>query len=164
MDKQSQVCQKSSVIHQLDPYIESETGILRVGGRIQAANISQEMKHPIILPKKDHITTLIIRQVHHSLSHAGRHHVLAVLREKYWVINGNTAVRGVLSKCIICKRIHGPPMEQKMADLPPDRVNPAPPFTYSCVDFFGPHIVKERRKEVKCMVFCFPASHHVQFI
>ena len=28
-------------------------------------------------------------------------------------------------------------MEQRMADLPPERLTPDPPFTYVCVDTFG---------------------------
>ncbi|XP_068697271.1 uncharacterized protein [Montipora foliosa] len=36
-----------------------------------------------------------------------------------------------------------------MADLPPDQLTPAPPFTYVGVDFFGPYITKEGRKERK---------------
>ena len=36
-----------------------------------------------------------------------------------------------------------------MADLPTDRLEPAAPFTYSAVDFFGPFYVKEGRKELK---------------
>ena len=38
---------------------------------------------------------------------------------------------------------------QKMADLPEDRLQPAPPFTYCAVNYFGPLIVKEKRKEMK---------------
>ena len=38
---------------------------------------------------------------------------------------------------------------QKMADLPKDRVSPAPPFTYTGDDYFGPFIIKEGHKEVK---------------
>ena len=38
---------------------------------------------------------------------------------------------------------------KKMADLPLDRIDPSPPFTYVGVDFFGPWLVKEGRKEVK---------------
>ncbi|XP_070541656.1 uncharacterized protein [Ptychodera flava] len=36
-----------------------------------------------------------------------------------------------------------------MADLPKDRLEPSPPFTYCGMDCFGPFIVKERRSEVK---------------
>ena len=36
-----------------------------------------------------------------------------------------------------------------MSDLPEDRLQQAPPFTYCAVDYFGPWIVKERRKELK---------------
>ncbi|KAK3096117.1 hypothetical protein FSP39_023413 [Pinctada imbricata] len=36
-----------------------------------------------------------------------------------------------------------------MSELPFDRLQPEPPFTYSGVDFFGPFIVKEGRKEMK---------------
>jgi hypothetical protein len=36
-----------------------------------------------------------------------------------------------------------------MADLPSDRVNPAPPFTYTSMDAFGPFYIKEGRKELK---------------
>ena len=36
-----------------------------------------------------------------------------------------------------------------MACLPEDRLEPAPPFSFCAVDYFGPFIVKERRSEVK---------------
>ena len=36
-----------------------------------------------------------------------------------------------------------------MADLPEDRLEPAPPFTYCAVDYFGPFFVKEARKSHK---------------
>ena len=44
-----------------------------------------------------------------------------------------------------------------MADLPKDRVTPAPPFTYTGVDYFGSYVVKEGRKELKrygCLFTC----------
>ena len=40
-------------------------------------------------------------------------------------------------------------MEQKMADLPRDRVTPSPAFTHCAVDYSGPFYVKEGRKELK---------------
>ena len=36
-----------------------------------------------------------------------------------------------------------------MADLPEDRLTPAPPFTYVGMDYFGPYVTKEGRKERK---------------
>ena len=36
-----------------------------------------------------------------------------------------------------------------MADLPADRTLPAPLFTQCGVDYFGPFLIKEKRKEVK---------------
>ena len=36
-----------------------------------------------------------------------------------------------------------------MADLPADRLESAPPFSYSGVDLFGPWIIREGRKELK---------------
>ncbi|XP_058948378.2 uncharacterized protein [Pocillopora verrucosa] len=44
-----------------------------------------------------------------------------------------------------------------MADLPKDRVTPAPPFTYTGVDYFGPYMIKEGRKGLKrygCLFTC----------
>ena len=39
--------------------------------------------------------------------------------------------------------------EQKMAGLPEDRLEPAAPFSYCTVDYFGPFMIKVRRSEVK---------------
>ena len=36
-----------------------------------------------------------------------------------------------------------------MADLPVERSTEAPPFTYCIVDMFGPHLIKERRSQLK---------------
>ena len=36
-----------------------------------------------------------------------------------------------------------------MADLPTDRLDSGPPFSYCGVDFFGPWVVKDGRKEIK---------------
>lgn len=36
-----------------------------------------------------------------------------------------------------------------MANLPEERTETSPPFTYCGLDYFGPFLVKEGRKEVK---------------
>ena len=123
----------NSAIQRLDPFLEN--GILRVGGRLRCADLPHETKHPAILPWKSHVTTLLIRHAHKRLGHAGRGHVISNLREKYWIIKVNTAVRHVISKCVFCRRNYCRPGVQKMADLPKNRISPAPPFTHTGVDY-----------------------------
>ena len=106
----------NSPIRRLDPFLDK--GILRVGGRLRRADLPYEIKHPIILPRKNHVTTLLIRHVHKCLGHAGRCHVIASLREKYWIVKVNAAVRQVISKCVFCHRNYRKPGEQKMAAYP----------------------------------------------
>jgi hypothetical protein len=67
----------------------------------------------------------------------------------FWIIGGRSAVASHISKCIKCRKLRGSLQEQKMADLPEDRLDPAPPFTYSAVDYFGPWLIKEGRRQVK---------------
>ena len=111
--------------------------------------VAEESKHTAILPRKSHVKTLIIRHTHEQLGHSGRGHVLAKLRERYWIIKANSAVRQLISSCVICRKLKSTPQDQKMADLPEDRLTPAPPFTYVGVDYFGPYVTKEGRKECK---------------
>ena len=139
---------RSCPISRLDPVLDQN--VLRVGGRLGRSTQAFESKHPAIMPAKSHVTDLIIRDVHQSVGHQGRQHVLASLREKFWVVHANAAVRRVLSRCLICRRLQGRPMTQKMADLPVDRLTPdRPPFTFSAVDLFGPLLVKKGRSMVK---------------
>ena len=145
--KSTNEIRKRSSLYRLDPLLDN--GLLRVGGRLSNADIPEESKHPLVLPRKDHVTSLVIRHAHEQLGHAGRGHVLAKLREKYWIIGANSAVRQMISSCIPCRRYKAIPNEQKMADLPQDRVTPTPPFTYVGVDYFGPFLTKEGRKEHK---------------
>ena len=140
---------KTSSLRMLDPVLDSD-GVMRVGGRIRKANLPRTLKNPVILPKSSHISSLIIRHVHERTYHSGRGITLNELRSSgYWITSGNAMVRQLISKCIICRRLRGSQGEQKMADLPKSRIEPAPPFTYCGVDFFGPWHVQRGRSVVK---------------
>ena len=54
---------QTSTLFRLDPFLDQK-GILRVGGRLKKAALAFEVKHPIIVPKKSHITELLIRHYH----------------------------------------------------------------------------------------------------
>ena len=61
-------------------------GLLRVGGRLCNASLPSESKSQIILPKDDHVTRLIIYEYHSICGHSGREQVLAMIRQKFWII------------------------------------------------------------------------------
>ena len=56
---------RSSSIMKLDPFLQD--GVLRVGGRLHRAALPEHTKHPAILAKDHHITTLIIRNAHEEI-------------------------------------------------------------------------------------------------
>ena len=147
--KRNDAIKKTSSLYRLDPFIDEE-GLLRVGGRIRRASAPQCVKHPVIIPRKSHLTELLIRHYHEVSGHMGRGITHNELRQRgFWIIGGTSAVSEVLSKCVKCRRARGTLAGQKMADLPEDRVEPAPPFSYGAVDYFGPFLIKERRSLVK---------------
>ena len=147
---------RTSPVRDLNPDVTD--GILRVGGRLENASVSFEVKHLIILPSKHHVTNLIIQNCHRQQGHSDPAHVLAAIREKFWIVRGLSAVRKVLGRCMDCRKQNARPGEQIMAPLPAARVAPFdPPFTHVGVDYFGPLFVKQGRSEVKrygCLFTC----------
>ena len=142
----------------LNPYV-GEDGLIRVGGRLQQSNLDEKVMHPVMLPKKGKLTEMIIRWCHQKTAHSGRNITLNEIRTSgYWVIQGNAAVKEVISRCVTCRRLRGKVGKQIMADLPQDRLKEEPPFTYCGVDMFGPFEIKERRNTLKrygALLTCF---------
>ena len=133
----------------LAPYVDNE-GILRVGGRLRRAPISEEAKHQIVLPKKHHLTDLIVSHEHRRKGHIGPAHVLSELRQEFWVIHGKSVVKRIIKKCFFCKIRRAKIMFPYMADLPVGRTSMSnPPFSHCGVDLFGPIMIKQGRKKLK---------------
>ena len=129
----------------------TKNGLLRIGGRIRRADVPLEVKHPLILPKKSHISDLIVRYFHESVGHhQGRGVTHNTIRQAgYWIVDGRSTVARTISRCVTCRRFRGQLQTQKMSDLPEERVTQAAPFHYTGMDVFGPFYVKEGRKTLK---------------
>ena len=128
--------QKSRIV-KLDPHFDQSKKLLVVGGRLQFARIPEEAKHQIIIPHNDPVIEKLIMHLCVKACHVGLQTTLAILRQQFWLTQGRREVNGVLRKCLTCKRWLTHPVQQKMAPLPAERVQVAPPFMNIGLDFTG---------------------------
>ncbi|KAL9965144.1 hypothetical protein ACROYT_G028901 [Oculina patagonica] len=79
-------------------------GILRVGGRLELSSLPYDAKHPVILPKKHHISKLVVAHVHNQGHHnLGVNFTVAELRQKFWIVNGREEIKRWERECNFCK-------------------------------------------------------------
>ncbi|XP_014361661.2 uncharacterized protein LOC106713372 [Papilio machaon] len=129
------VSQKSQLLT-FHPVID-ETGLLRVGGRIQEAQVDYTRRHPVILPSGSHITKLIIEDAHIKTLHGGPQLMLNYLRSKYWILKARNLVKKCYRNCVTCLRYSRKNNNPFMGKLPEARLKPTRPFKIAGVDFTG---------------------------
>ena len=136
---------RGSPLYQLDPFVDSD-GVVHVGDRLWEAQLEYGEKHPALLPKSHHVADLVVRHYHNQVHHQGRQITHRAIRQAgYWLIGGHRAVARELSKCVVCKKLRGPFVDQGMADLPADRTEVTLPFTNVGFDVFGHWMVRSRK-------------------
>lgn len=136
-------------LYNLDPFLDSD-GVFKVGGRLGNSSLSYSLKHPVIIPKNHHITRLIIADCHERVKHQGKGFTINEIRSRgFWIPGVNRVVASYVRNCVTCRKHRRPTEEQRMAELPSERVNPSPTFTYCVMDCFGPFFVKQGRKVYK---------------
>lgn len=136
---------RNSSVQKLNP-IMGKDRLLRIGGRSAMSQDPYEQKHPIVLPAKSPVTEMIVRYYHEQVIHQGRKITEGAIRSAgYWIVSGKRVISSVIHKCVTCRRLRGVIEDQKMADLPVDRLQPSPPFTSVGLDVFGPWEVVTRR-------------------
>lgn len=131
-------------LSKLSPFLD-ESGVLRVGGRLENASLEYNRKHPIILTKTMGITKMIVSKAHHHFKHAGPLLMATILGEKYWIPGVNNIIKREYRQCIKCLKLKARTAEQRMGDLPAERVNSAPIFAHTGVDLAGPFHLKASR-------------------
>mgnify|MGYP005983794155 FL=1 len=143
-----------------------------MGGRLQKASLSYDIKHPIILPKNHHVTNLLVKYEHERQLHAGPQATLAALRQRYWIISGRCTVRKILHRCLNCFKVNPTIPNPKMGDLPKDRVQFGRPFLSVGIDYAGPMWIRESRGRGKrlakayiAIFVCFATNAiHIEFV
>lgn len=129
---------QSTRLYKLNPFVDDHD-VLRVGGRLAQAALHPHVKHPAILPKGHHVSHLLIRHFHEKVRHQGRGMTMNEIRSNgFWIVGCSSEVSSIIYRCVKCRKYRKSPQDQKMADLPPERLKTTPPFTNSGMDCFGP--------------------------
>ena len=155
LEKNKNIPRRSPIL-KLDPVLQSD--LLVVGGKLGYSNLKL-VKHPIILPKNDKVSELIVND-YHCMNHLGVEWNLSKIRAKFWVISARNMLKARARVCTWCKRLYGKPMEQKMSNLPMSRLSPyLPAFTFAGLDIFGNFYVKIGRSRAKRYGIVFTCSN-----
>ncbi|KAL0829476.1 hypothetical protein ABMA28_004238 [Loxostege sticticalis] len=158
----NKLCKNKSVL-KLNPFIDNN-GLLRAGGRLSHSQLNFDVKHPILLPK-DRLVSLLI-EYHHKINlHTGPALLLALLRQKYWIISARNLVRKIVHDCNICFKFKPRATNPLMGDLPAIRVSQVKAFVYTAVDYAGPFFITHIRgrgvkshKAYICLFVCLTSK------
>lgn len=148
---------RSSCLVKLNPFIDPN-GILRVGGRLAYAPISDNTKFPIVLPCSSTFTRLLFRYEHLRLLHVGPQALLSHIQINYWPIRGRNLASRTVHQCIQCFRTKPRLVTPFMAPLPRQRITIERPFSQCGVDFCGPIMIRSgirRITSVKAYISVF---------
>lgn len=131
-------------IANLNPFLDDQ-GLIRVGGRLRKANLTFSQKHAILLPNQHRITDNIIREIHENHHHPGIQTTLYIVRQNFWLFDGQNQVRKIIRACTQCLRYNAILIEYKMGDLPQTRIRETTPFMNTGIDYCGPFFIKEKK-------------------
>ena len=126
----------------LAPFLD-DNGLIRVGGRLDKAPLSYDVRHPVLLP--EHPASLrLLTHLHEQCAHQGRHITSGHVRlSGYQPLNMKKSISRLIKQCVPCRKQRGTTTTQKMADLPEERLERSPPFQQVGIDCFGPFYTSE---------------------
>lgn len=164
-------CKLKGSLKSLTPFIDDK-GLLRVGGRLDKSSIGEDVKHPILLPKKSPLTDLIIADAHSKTLHGGIQLMLAYLCRKFFILGAKATVKTFVRKCVTCLRHNATTQNPLMGQLPAARTTPSRAFKTSGVDYAGPIYIRTSKgrghhayKGYICLFVCMVTrSVHIEAV
>ena len=99
LQRQRELPKKSKLLG-LQPWLDEE-GQMRCDGRLKYAEfLPQDARFPIILPRKNCVTKLIVKHYHETTNHAGgTNQLLPALSTRFWIISGREEIREWEKEC-----------------------------------------------------------------
>ena len=82
--------------------------IIRMKTRlVHSPCLPEDSIFPIILPGKDALSQLLLRDIHTNNAHCPAVQVLHLVQRAYWLQDGKRAIHKALSKCYRCQQVYG---------------------------------------------------------
>lgn len=60
---------------------------MRIGGRLRTADLSNDGKHSYILPRRHHVSTLLVHHYHEVVAHQGRQFTEGRISSVGWIMD-----------------------------------------------------------------------------
>ena len=160
LTKEKQLSANSKLLG-LCPRVDGD-GLMRSDSRLQYADfLPYDVRYPIILPRRNWVTKLIVKYYHEMGHHnAGTNQTLSALSTKYWIIAAREEIAEWEKQCAICIKRKAKCAQQIMAPLPLNRIKSSlRTFVRTAVDFGGPFVTiqgrgKQRQKRYLCLFTC----------
>ncbi|XP_022824611.1 uncharacterized protein LOC111355114 [Spodoptera litura] len=143
----------------LSPFLDTDSNLIRVGGRLSNSFYDYNIKHPILLSCSHIVCKLLFNMYHSRLLHPGPQLLLATIRHHFYPLGGRNLAKKVTHQCVKCCRIKASTIQPVMGNLPEQRLHLEFPFLDSGVDYAGPIMIADRKgrgcRLVKCFICVF---------
>ena len=169
-------------IYKLNPQVDSD-GLLRVNGRLRDIGQLGRAARPILLPKDEHITKIIILHYHIDVCchYGGTHYLHSRVLERFWPVNGHRQCQRIVTRCSRCQILKKKAQKQQMATLPEFRIpsihqstadmkQALLPYTHTGLDYGGPLVTKQGRAKARqkrwfCLFTCLQCrAIHIEMV
>ena len=105
-----------SKIAQFSPFIGSN-GVVRASGRTKQLEVATfDVKHPIILDARHPLIKLLLEHLHTQHCHQGVDYLRALVQQRFAVVKLRTALRTIVSRCVVCRKRRAETLTPIMAD------------------------------------------------
>ena len=136
VQKESFAGHQDERISHLCPYMDSE-GIIRIRTKIIERRDLGDFGIPAILPSSHPVVEMLVLRAHEKACHVGVQGLLSLLRERFWILKGRKTIRGILTKCVVCRRHGARHISTIPPALPEPRVRDAAVFETTGFDMAG---------------------------
>ena len=119
-----------------------EDGVIVGGQRAEKwMHMTYNEEKLILLPYNHPFSRLYSRFIHYQ-HHLGVAATISKIRLKYWIVNLSKMVKSIRNRCVHCRELCKNLEFQVMGQLPIDRLKPAPAWSSTSLDYFGPFETK----------------------